>query len=93
MQVMRARLNDVGLQRIRLQFYESSRRARNVIIPSNHGGWVTAHIKDLPMKFTLGRHGKRSRYALTGRLESRICCAAQTPVICASSTSATHAAK
>ena len=76
MQVKRARLNDVGLQRIRLQFYESSRRARNVIIPSNHGAWVTAHVKDLPMNFTLGTHGKRGRCSLTGRLELRICCAA-----------------
>jgi hypothetical protein len=76
MQVKRARLNDVGLQRIRLQFYESSRRARNVIIPSNHGVWVTAHVKELRMNFTLGTHGKRGRYSLTERLELRICCAA-----------------
>ncbi|MFM0171095.1 hypothetical protein [Paraburkholderia sediminicola] len=57
MRVKRARLNDVGLQRIRLQFYESSRRARIIIIPSNHGGWVTALVKAMRVKFALSAHG------------------------------------
>jgi hypothetical protein len=93
MQVKRARLNDVGLQRIRLQFYESSRRARNVIIPLNHGDWVTVNVKALREKFTLSTHGKRGRYSMAERLELRICCAAQTPVIDTSSMATTHAAK
>ncbi|MDR8401148.1 protein of unknown function [Paraburkholderia dioscoreae] len=41
LKMLRARLNDVGLQHIRLQFLESSRRARTDIFPRNYGARVT----------------------------------------------------
>jgi hypothetical protein len=74
--VKRAHLNDVGLQRIRLQCCESPRRARNIIIPSNHGGRVTTRVAAVRLNFTLSTHEQHDRLLIDAARRTPFCCAA-----------------